>query len=76
MDGTQYEHHAVDQSYPRAIFGRLDDIKAYESAILRTPTIQVSISDAQEVVEKSMIDNTKNYPKGVTTTPLIRSSRM
>ena len=66
----------IMQSYPRAIFGRLDDIKAYESAILRTPTIQVSISDAQEVVEKSMIDNTKNYPKEVTTTPLIRSSRM
>ena len=42
----------------------LELIKAYESASLRTPTIQVSISDAQEVVEKSMIDNTKNYPNG------------
>jgi hypothetical protein len=42
----------------------MKDIKAYESAILSTPTIQVSISDAQEVVEKSMIDHAKNYPNG------------
>ena len=48
----------------RTILRYLKVIKAYESAILRMPTIQVSISDAQEVVEKSMIDDTKNYPNG------------
>ena len=52
------------KKWERTILGYLKVIKAYESAILRMPTIQVSISDAQEVVEKSMIDHAKNYPNG------------